>query len=325
MNRWSRLRSMFFLVPFGTLAGSFAWMGLATGDAWPWQRVVHEDGQRTLLQTMFYVEHALRELPLDLLLAWAVGAAAAHFFPQSRLGPNERSPLLRLSTAVLVLLLVGIVAGTWATAGVEAVAQNLAQMHTRPGVPLAWGAHWRYHVLERLALLAASFALFGLLAKEGQQGTPKVPRLYLGSLAGFVLLTFLFGLTPEPFTDARYLGHQARELFTHGLVTFPLAVGACLKLAGDIPVPSASKKTAKLRSVWLAVAVAGSLAAFVIFGALRTGASQQAQTHELHRLVAVHVFEHTLGYLLVAAASVCFYLRWVQPNAPAAAVRSPGR
>ncbi len=194
---------MFFLVPFGTLAGAFAWIGLVTGDAWPWQGVVHEDGQRTLLRTMFYVEHALRELPLDVLLAWAVAAAAAHFFPQSCLGPHERSRLLRCSTAVLVLLLVGMVAGTWATAGAEAVAQNLAQMHTRPGAPLAWGAHWRYHVLERLALLAASFALFGLLAEKENQGTPRAPRLYLGSLAGFVLLTVLFGLTPEPFTDAR--------------------------------------------------------------------------------------------------------------------------
>ncbi|MCL6481860.1 MAG: hypothetical protein K6U02_09040 [Firmicutes bacterium] len=314
---------MFFLVPFGTLAGSFAWMGLATGDAWPWQRVVHEDGQRTLLRTLFYFEHALRELPLDVLLAWAVGAAAAHFFPQSRLGPNERSLLLRLSTSVSVLLLVGIVAGTWATAGAESVAQNLAQMPTRPGAPLDWGAHWRYHVLERLALLAAAFALFGLLAEKGQQGNSKALRQYLGSLAGFVLLTVLFGLTPEPFADARYLGHQARELFTHGLVTLPLAVGACLKLTGEVLVPSARRKTARMRAVGLAGAVAGLLAAFLILGALRTGAAQQAQTQEHYRLIAAHVFEHTLGYLLVTAVSVCCYLRWVHSTVPSAARRGP--
>lgn len=319
MNCWPRLRSLFFLVPLGTLAGAYAWIGWATGDAWSWQRVVHEDGQRTLLNTVFYFEHALRELPLDALLAWAVAAAAAHFYPQTRLDTNERSTGLRLSAVVSALLLVGIVAGTWVTAGADAVAQNLAQMHTRPGASLAWGAHWRYHVLERLALLLASFALFGLLANERQRSTTKATPLYLGSLAGFLLLTFFFGLTTEPFADTRYLGHQARELFTHGLITLPLAVGACLILTENIPASSAGRRTGRMRSVWLACAASGLLGAYVSFGALLTGASQQAQTHELHRLVAAHVFEHALSYVLVVTGSVCFYLWWAKPKVLATA------
>ncbi|MCL6567049.1 MAG: hypothetical protein K6U09_11590 [Acidobacteriia bacterium] len=319
MSCWPRLRSLLFLVPLGTLAGAYAWIGWATGDAWPWQRGVHEDGQRTLLNTVFYFEHALRELPLDAMLAWAVAAAAAYFYPQIRLDTSARSAWLRLSAVVSALLLAGIVAGTWVTAGANAVAQNLAQMPTRPGAALAWGAHWRYHILERLALLLASFALLGLLANGRQRSSRKALALYLGSLAGFVLLTFSFGLTREPFADSRYLGHQARELFTHGLVTFPLAVGACLTLARGVPASSAGRRTGTMRSIWLACTATGLLGTYVSLGALLTGASQQTQTHELHRLVAAHVFEHTLGYVLVAAWSACFYLWWAEPKDPAAA------
>lgn len=322
MSCWRQLRSLFFLVPLATLAGAYAWIGWATGDAWPWQRVVHEDGQRTLLKTVFYFEHALRELPLDALLAWAVAAAAACFYPRTHLDSNERSRWLRLFAVVSILLLAGIVAGTWVTAGADVVAQNLAQMPTRPGAPLVWGAHWRYHVLERLALLLVSFALFGLLANDKYQTTTKSTPLYLGSLAGFFLLTFFFGLTTEPFADTQYLGHQARELFTHGLVTLPLAVGSCLTLTEGVPVSSADRRAGTRRSVWLACAATVLLGMYVTFGALLTGASQQAQTHELHRLVAAHVFEHALGYVLVAAGSVCFYLWWAQPNVPASAPRT---
>ena len=77
-------RWIFVGFPAGVLLLSFVVVCVALGTIWPWTEVVHEDGSRSLLGTIFYFEHALRELPLDLLLAAAVASSAAHFHPAAR-------------------------------------------------------------------------------------------------------------------------------------------------------------------------------------------------------------------------------------------------
>jgi len=47
--------------------------------------------------------------------------------------------------------------------------------------------------------------------------------VFNGILVLFTALSIVFGLDLKPFTDPVFLGHQAREAFTHGLVTLPLA------------------------------------------------------------------------------------------------------
>ena len=47
-----------------------------------------------------------------------------------------------------------------------------------------------------------------------------------------LMLLAVFGTGAAPFTDARYLGHEARETLTHTLPTVPLAVVLCAYLSG---------------------------------------------------------------------------------------------
>lgn len=313
-----RIRCLCFAVPAGVLVAAYAGIAVATGTAWPWFHVVHEDGRRTLFGTVFYFEHALRELPLDLLLAWAAAGAAAYFFPQSHLTPAAHRKSLWCFTAVAVLTVVGIVAGTWWTGGSTALLDNLAQLQTRTGAAPEWGAHWRYHLLERLALLLAMFTLFGAVA-AGRGASPRgKPRYFLGSLAVFLLLTIMFRLTAAPFTDPVYLGHQARELLTHGLVTLPLTTAVCLALAGPPPDADLDEIQTSLRALLLPGSAAILIGSYVLVGAIASRAADMGQTSEFHRLVLAHFFEHSCGYAVVPMLAGSLYLLPAQHSAPAA-------
>ena len=46
---------------------------------------MHEDGRRTLIETILYFEHATRELPLDVILGIAIGGSVLFAFaPDNR-------------------------------------------------------------------------------------------------------------------------------------------------------------------------------------------------------------------------------------------------
>jgi len=60
-----------------TLAASFLAICRETGTLWPWNRVVHEEGSRTLRGTLLYWEHATRELLTHALVTVPLGVAAA--------------------------------------------------------------------------------------------------------------------------------------------------------------------------------------------------------------------------------------------------------
>jgi hypothetical protein len=163
-GRLAPLQRLLFYVPALVLVIAFIGVCLQAGTPWPWNRVVHEDGHRTLLQTVFYFEHATRELLLDVVLALAVAGAVRYFFPVRRDVDDASLERVRRWIAVAATLtLVAIVGGTAVTDGGQAIVDNLAQYHTRESGPLVWGAHWRYHFIERIADIALAFALAGVL------------------------------------------------------------------------------------------------------------------------------------------------------------------
>jgi hypothetical protein len=301
-----------FAPPGGVLALALGAICLRTHTIWPWRRVVHEDGHHTLVETVFYFEHAMRELPADVVLGVAVAGAVLYFRPRStRAAPNGERDLVRWRRgfgALTSIVLLTIVAGTIMTAGIRAVWWDLAQMPTRPGVPLIWGAHWRYHLIERFAMMLIAFAAVGIASRGSSAPGARFPWMFGTALLGFVILTGIYGLTAEPFLDARFLGHQAREFGTHALVTLPIALGTCLALANRLGVEERPRGR-----VWSwPVAIAGTgglvLGAYLAVAVGLTRAEVRTQTSDVTALVAVHLFEHTLTYLLVALLAGFLYL-----------------
>jgi hypothetical protein len=312
--RSDQLALLFFrVVPALTLASAFVGICIVAGTAWPWTHVVHEDGRRTLLDTLFFFEHATRELAPDLVLALGVAGAVRYFFPPA--WHSGRDTAVSARTRLLIVASVvaaAMITGTVYEGGMSALSDNLSQMHTRAGAPLVWGAHWRYHLIERLAQILLAFCVAGILwMQDGRpdvRSTPGRTRLFAGSLALFVALTLLFELTMEPFREPTFLGHQARELFTHTLVTLPLALGTCFSLARRFAPHGRSRSDESIIPIVLAGALSVLSGLFLLVGSVLTGAQEHGQTTSLAGLLFPHFAEHALGYVLVPALAGALYL-----------------
>src|SRR5437660_6445972 len=108
------LRGLLIGAPLLTLAAAFVTICVHFRTAWPWSVVVHEDGRRTLLATIFYFQHALGELPLEALLAAAVAGALLRFRK-----PLASQPLVWTALAAAIALDALILIGSWWNVGIE--------------------------------------------------------------------------------------------------------------------------------------------------------------------------------------------------------------
>ncbi len=306
-DRW--LRIFAYGLPSAVLLVSFVAVCVQTGTPWPWTSVVHEDGHRTLLQTIFYFEHATRELLLDGVLAVAIAGAVRLFEPL----PTGRDVALERTRRNFAIAAIGslavILGGTAYTEGAQAILQNLAQLHTREGAPLAWGAHWRYHFIERIAEIALAFCVAGVFA--GRQGGTGKASLFLLAIGLFAGASAVFGVSDVSFRDPTYVGHQLRELLTNVLVTLPMALGGCLLLARRFARGVATPAVSAVLRWPIAAAGLTALACgtYLLAASVLLGSRSHGQKAGLAELLFPHFFEHSLGYAFVTSAAGWLYLR----------------
>lgn len=281
---------------------------------WPWLLPVHEDGVRTLLDTLLYYEHATRELPIDLLLGVAVGGSAYAAFPAQT---ENRRRTMAVGVALLTVVAV-ILVGAAIQTGAKSVLENLLQNHTRPGAPLVWGSHWRYHLLERFPLIVvnlgvAALAAAGLGSARGRTGQVG-RRVVYAVIAIYLVLTAIFTRSLAdlrlPFLDPQYLGHEAREIMTHVIVTLPVAWGGCLLLRPDRGVGAVAPLGVWGRSLlsalpWLAFT--GAAWIYALIAALGADAASHGQTTDWTILVFPHFFEHGFTYVVTPLAAALTY------------------
>jgi hypothetical protein len=287
-------------VPAATLLGAYMWMAHDHGTPWLLGVVVHENGRYTLAETMLYGRHFLRELPISgLYAAVSVGSFASY-------GPSgERMPSRLLRGAALgaaALLVAGACLATARVSGGDVALRELLQAYVRDDEPPVPGAHWRYHLLSTPAYAAAAVLLASLLqrALEGRFRAPRpLPRArWLGGIAVTVaVLTVLCGPTAAPFLDPRHLGHQAREVGTHLLVTLPLSFAVLLALQDPAPSVAGGERP---RDALIAAGGGALVLGYLALGALLRGAGGTVRPGvALSSLVGAHFYEHGLDYVLV--------------------------
>jgi hypothetical protein len=292
-------KRLFFYIPFTILATAFLAICVHFRTAWPWQVPLHEDGQRTFFETVVYFEHALGELPLEVLLSAAVAGWVVWLYGL----PAAKAGSLWNLGIIAVALDVTIFVGALTHVGARVAILHLLQYHTRDSEPMIFGSHWQYHLLAQLALML----LPSFVAQVGNlRPIANRPLILISSFASFAILTIIFGISAAPFTDARFLGHQARELFTHTLVTVPLAMGCCVLIPRGEP---ATELTSNRRILSISAIVACILlAAYLGAGVLLTHSQRAAQSNDWIKVICGHFFEHTISYLVVTVHSVFFYL-----------------
>lgn len=300
---------LFFGIPAAVLLASVLAIALAHGTWRVWVPIVHEDGSRNLLATVFYFAHAARELPIDIVLGVAGGAAMAAAAPVAPSPWVDRRRWIVGAAAGAALL--AILAGSQLTVGAAETAANLAQMPTRAGEPPVWGRHWQYHLLSRGA--AMLLALTGAAALRARQ-TPHArmagsSSAYVAVALIYLLLTLLFRPSTDPWIDPLFLGHQARELFTQSLTTVPLALGFCLWLARGAPGTQLVGRGPEARLVALfSGSGAAAVGLYLAIGVHVSDSYAMRQSDSFVPVVFGHFLESAPSYVLVPLIAGTVYL-----------------
>jgi hypothetical protein len=298
-------------IPVATLLGAYGWLALDHGTPALLGTVVHESGRRTLADTVLYWRHLLRELPLAGAYVVSSLAAVVAYGPCRTSAPSSRGRAAALGGAVLV------VAVAWAAAtrslGADVVWLELRQSYLDDGGASQPGAHWRFHLLATFAYAAAAVVLAAVLRRvvDGAWCAPtRTARTRAISLLAIAVLlpTGLWGLTADPFVDPRYLGHQAREVATHLVVTLPLSFAVLAIVGGWRAAPATTERRSRPpRDVAIAAVAVAIAVAYLGLGSFLTHATQAARPGaRMSSLIGAHYYEHGLDYLLVVLLAVAF-------------------
>jgi len=285
------------LLSGGTLIASYVAIAIYSSTPWLWSVIVHESGDRTLAQTILYYEHAARELPLDIILGVAV-AGSALFVLRAR-GATPASRHTWTWCAGLAVACTVIVGGTLWTGGLPMLFENILQYPTRPGEPLVWGGHWRYHLLSHVTLISSSFGLAAplLLLTGRSRGHRPGLSVFAWAVSAFVALALVFVPGSDSFRNAVFIGHQAREVATHAIVTVPMAWSFCLFVGRDT-WSDRSPGTSSIAFPLAAAAIGAIVGVYLLVAALATSAASQGQSESIAVLIFPHFFEHTFSYVV---------------------------
>lgn len=285
--------------PVALLVLSYVWLAIAHGTPWLWNVVVHESGEYTLGRTILFARHFLREIPVDVVMALALAAAV-------RIVTPDPLPVPRRWPAVIAILMIAVALGASAAEeGWREAFRDLLQFRTRD-TDARYGSHWRFHLLSTIWFFSAAPLLAGV--STGVPGVPSASasaaRLMRTGWIIIALLTVGFGVSAEPFTSNRYIGHQAREILTHGSITLPFVLAACVKVAGGIPPARNGQMAGRPVQAFHWAATLG-IPVFLVTAFGGGGLEGSAQMESgLAGVVAAHVFEHVLDYAFVLAMTL---------------------
>ncbi len=244
----------------------------------------HESADRALLFIALYPEHALREIPHVFLLGlcWLAGLSGPRSWREA-MAQCGRCASVTAAFAVLMLGWAGLEEG-W-----EAAWLSLTQGYAAPGLTGA-GVHFRFHLWSDLALGAIFFGAGRWLAPaDRSRGAGGLV------LAVCLFLCMLLRWGADGAWSPRFAGHQAREIFTHVLVTLPLLAGFAWQV-GRAVAPDFRRPAA-----WLAWGAGGGLCVAIGVRVISVDIMSFAAdpTRSAALSLAAHHFEHLLDLVLL--------------------------
>jgi hypothetical protein len=244
---------------------------------------IHETGKYNFLETTFYFNHFLRELPIDTLF----GLAILWSYFSAGLSLRVDSGVRVAAAACLMIFLVVVSVGSLRKAGWRDTAADLLQFRERDEIR-RWGSHWHMHFLSTLALLVV-FILPGILYSRG----PLLLReltLLLGVFAG---ISLVLGTDRKALQHKRWLLHGARELFTYVVLAAPAAFAPFLLLAlAARPAPGAPG--------YAAIGVLVLISGYFLLSYRRGDLGREAQSDRgFVYLICSHFFEHFLDCIYI--------------------------
>ncbi len=317
-------------VPSFLLTAAYLKMCFFYQKGWLFGTIVHENGRYTLLQTIFYFRHFCWELLGKAVYAfYIVGAFYLYGKPRT---PNDdrvkgkihRTGILLSGLFVLGIVMLAILL-TAHQVGWKETGMGIAQFRTSEVKPIAFGAHWRNHLLSNIVLFSASsfvVLLYRGVYCKSHLSKRRFANLFFLAIGIFAALTFVFGVNIDPFRTPGYLGHQLREIFGSDLPVVMLLSLAVLIYLEDkydsdktnhlLRIKTDRKYVTSHLLGWSLPLIL--IPAFLIQKVLALDISGEmaglpgAKDWSVLDLFAWHFYEHSLDYLFVVSLVYFLYL-----------------
>lgn len=243
---------------------------------------IHESGRHTLLGTIFYFNHFLREIFIDTLFVLAA------FSTYRIVHPGNIMPIhsVLIPGAFLVFLAV-VFLGSIRDVGLKNTLLDLFQFRELDHV-VKFGSHWQMHFLS-------TFVILLLLVLPAFFSATQTPQTLIAVGLLFLLASIFFRTGWLAISDPRWILHGGREIITF----FILAV---------LPFYGVVFPGLALRPSWPALWGVAALSGCLIYYAWvyrKTELRHFAQGgYGVVYLLTSHFFEHVLDYVYICLLMV---------------------
>lgn len=298
-----------------TYVASYAYLAWYHQTLFLFDTLVHENGQLTLLQSLFYASHFLGHVPVLTVLAVYFAGACLWLCAPTQDGSTRTVSWLIVA---LILLLSCSMLVSFLAFGTEDTVSFIVQKKQSPvsyETAGAWNLHLPSTVLQLALIPAYIYWARRGLGRAIEPG-PAGRRLMALGIGGTVVLTLLFngshpGAALWLWLNPRYLAHGVREMVTFPLTYYPIVLYVLFRAEGATPSHrgAAPGLAAKMIALGLMVVVGMGI---MSYASLSAGIGELAQKPAFARdgrlgipyLLASHYFEHVLDTIYFALVAL---------------------
>lgn len=305
-------------IPAGTYAASYLYLAAYHGRINLLSTVIHENGELTFLETVFYASHFLGHLTVHTTLAFFFAGSLLCLSPSDSKPAHKGGSYFLLACVVVYLALCLGLSLAWF--GVEDTWSFFTLQKQRPDLYVAGGS-WNLHLASTtlMLLFIPGYLVSAIAVWKRPLSINRSGRwLWLTGLGLFVLVTILANENPFQtlafvWRDPRHLAHSIREIVTFATIYFPIPLYFFLRhTPSERPNVLTVRQKAGLIGVGL-VLVAGLFYQALI--PLQSGIGGLAQNPgfangkalSIPYLFSFHFFEHFLDTVYFTLVCLLFW------------------
>ena len=297
--------------PAAYLLAAYVYVARWHRTPWLLNTVIHENGRLTLLGSVLYFDHFVACVPMILVFALCcAGGVALTGRVADGIAASRAGFAAVLLLGIAALLILGAFVASVLTVGRQRTIDYALQRIERDGV-MSKGGNWNQLQLSNIPIALGTIG-FGSALRVVGVGT-RGGSLWAGGLAcvaGAVLilvtLSAATAFTWRAFCNPRWLAHSIREVATFPVTGIPIALASIVLTESVL----SGATLWVVQPDWLSLLlIALGLLIVAVELALLSGADVLAMAQQpsfaatglsIPYLLAAHVFEHVLDFVLTA-------------------------
>lgn len=286
--------------------------------------IIHEGGEYTLLETIFYASHFLGHIPVHTTIAFLFVGFYIFITDFNTIHINRKKITIILLAITLVLFLVFSLILSNLLFGVEDTYKYMNQKKQSLVVMNeggSWNLHYPSTIMLFLLIPIYIYSIKKTFHRKIVLNTDGLLYLVTGFII-FVVVSVIINpdivkVTKYIWSNPRYMGHSIRELLTFPLTYFPIPLYFILKRECQLTTTQ-NTKTINIWILFIAMIFIIGLC-YQSFSIISAGIGETAQQPSFARngklpiiyLLSSHYFEHILDTIYFSLIStILFYMHF---------------